>query len=139
MSGEYAKVVVGQEIDDTAHDALLAQSLQQQQDIEAQSYNPVVGQEVDDTRYFRRPVHMYGSYGQPSVMVLHDPGEPCAFWGCMFSWIPIVGFVTFCMNADAPPYTRRAYWSNIACMIATFVLLINLLYWPFWYFDNDDK
>lgn len=132
MSTEYGKVIVGESVDETANDPLIARNLAQQ-DIEAQTFNPVVGQPVEEySSTGGRPLGVYGTYQAP-VIVVRDPREQCAFMGCLFSWIPIVGFITFCINCDAPMHSRRSYWSNMACIVATVVLFFNLIFWPLMY------
>lgn len=53
----------------------------------------------------------------------------CAIIGFMFSWIPIIGFLTFCLNIDAPPGTERRLWSNAACLVSSLVILFNIIFW----------
>eukprot|EP00518_Triparma_eleuthera_P008282 CAMPEP_0182479136 /NCGR_PEP_ID=MMETSP1319-20130603/33674_1 /TAXON_ID=172717 /ORGANISM="Bolidomonas pacifica, Strain RCC208" /LENGTH=110 /DNA_ID=CAMNT_0024680543 /DNA_START=21 /DNA_END=350 /DNA_ORIENTATION=+ len=45
---------------------------------------------------------------QVSVPQNEQQGDAtCAWCGCMFSWIPIVGFITYCYNHDAPDGSER--------------------------------
>ena len=56
----------------------------------------------------------------------------CAYVGLLFSWIPIVGFVTFLFNLDAPKDTLRRSLARGACCISTFLFLLFFLFWPWW-------
>jgi hypothetical protein len=57
---------------------------------------------------------------------------PCAIVGCIFSWIPLIGIITFLVNMNAPRNTRRRLFAHSACCIATFIIIFNLLFWPSW-------
>ena len=62
-----------------------------------------------------------------------DPNEemlPCAICGFIFSWIPLVGMITFCVNMNAPRRSLRRTFAQSACCVATFVILFNLIFWP---------
>lgn len=63
-----------------------------------------------------------------------EPGQPdpralCAALGLAFSWIPIVGFITFFVNLDAPRGTPRHSFATAACAISSFVVLFNIIFW----------
>jgi hypothetical protein len=60
-----------------------------------------------------------------------DTKLACAAVGCVFSWIPIVGFVTFAVNTDAPRGSPRAAMANAACGIGTLVAAFNIIFWAF--------
>jgi hypothetical protein len=49
--------------------------------------------------------------------------------GRLFSWIPIVGFVTFAVNTDAPRGSARSAVANAACGIGTVVAVFNVIFW----------
>lgn len=82
------------------------------------------------------PPGAYGTYGRPppggppGPGGPGEPGEECAFIGCLFSWIPIVGIITYIINWSAMPHTRRAHWARIALFISLLVLIINIILWP---------
>ena len=48
-----------------------------------------------------------------------DPFETCAMIGCLFSWIPIVGLVTGCINRNAREVSATASWARTALMTPT--------------------
>lgn len=52
---------------------------------------------------------------------------PYRFAGMIFSWIPIIGWITFCMHYGAPPGSRRHRFARLACAIATVVFIINMV------------
>lgn len=62
----------------------------------------------------------------------NDPQIFCAAMGLIFSWIPIVGILTFCLNLDAPPGSPRHSLASAALSISLFVLVFNLLFWSIW-------
>lgn len=60
----------------------------------------------------------------PHIIMVAAPVEEdasCAQAGCIFSWIPIVGFVNFCSNNSAPADSKRRRLANISCAIASVV------------------
>jgi hypothetical protein len=70
------------------------------------------------------------------MQTIDDPHEGwlwCAITGCVFSWIPIVGCITFCFNSDAPFGTLRRKYSSLALSISFLSLCFNLLFWPLWF------
>lgn len=77
----------------------------------------------------------YGTYGRPpphhfaSPPHIHEDGEECALVGCIFSWIPLVGFITYAVHWPAPYYSRRAFWARTALTISLVVLIMNVIYW----------
>ena len=83
-------------------------------------------------------IGVYGTYGghhppppPPGAMAMEgEPGEECALFGCLFSWIPFVGIITFIINFDAPPHTRRGFWARWALIIALVILISNIVFWP---------
>ena len=47
----------------------------------------------------------------------------CAQAGCVLSWIPICGWVNFCMNNSAPEGSKRKNLAKLSCYIATAVFV----------------
>lgn len=74
------------------------------------------------------PPGIYQYYDAP------EPGEECALFGCWFSWIPIVGIMTYILNCDAPMRSRRAFWARTAFIIAILVILFSILYSSLYYY-----
>jgi len=149
MSREYGKIIVGEPIDENA--AFLATSTiappglshQHSGDLESASAVPI----YEDQFYSRPPPPhatipgVYGTYnhGQtPLPLVYHDENEDCAKIGCFFSFIPVVGFITCFLHADAPPMSRREFWAQRACVIATIVSIALIVFWVSWEETDDD-
>lgn len=59
----------------------------------------------------------------------NDPRLPCTIMGFCFSWIPLIGFITYLCNLDAPSDSVRAKYARGACMVAVFVIMFNLFFW----------
>lgn len=91
--------------------------------------------------YYRRPPPphpgnpgVFGTFPSGSGIhpapsdILKEPGEDCAQLGCWFSFIPPVGFITCFLHMDAPPMSRREGWANKACIIASLVSLVIVVY-----------
>lgn len=81
-----------------------------------------------------RIVYVHDYRYPPAYYVEHDradrdPRMCCAIFGFVFSWIPIIGLVTFLCNFDAPPSSLRGQLSYGACFIAAFVVLFNIIFW----------
>jgi hypothetical protein len=58
----------------------------------------------------------------------HSPGMVfCAIIGCVFSWIPFIGCLTFILNADAPQGSTRKVFAFTACGIAMIVVVLEIL------------
>ena len=78
------------------------------------------------------PMH-HQQQQQHVVYVTSSPGmvpeedSTCAQVACIFSWIPIVGWVNFCSNSSAPEYSKRRKLAQISCAIASVVFLINVI------------
>lgn len=53
----------------------------------------------------------------------------CSMIGFIFSWIPIIGFLTFLWNFDAPLGSRRRLYAQMAGAVSSFVILFNLIFW----------
>jgi hypothetical protein len=53
----------------------------------------------------------------------------CAIVGFVFSWIPIIGFLTYCMNTDAPQGSPRRLYAISSCCIAMIVAVFNIIFW----------
>lgn len=128
---DYGKVIIGEPVPvtDGATNPLMAY------DVEAQV---VYGEQV----YIHPPrppppPGVYGTYPPHPPHWQHPPpserGEDCALFGCLLSWIPFVGIATYIVHCDAPPDSKRAYWSRIALIIGILILLLNILFWPIWY------
>lgn len=117
-------------------------SPEQPHDIEAAAIStapPVVAQPVleQPTRIiYVAEAPVYAQYNSPYV--LDDVADPhpgllgCAIIGFIFSWIPIIGFITYCINFDAPLNSQRRLFAHMACLIAMIVLLFNIFFWSFY-------
>jgi hypothetical protein len=58
----------------------------------------------------------------------HSPGMLiCAITGCLFSWIPFIGCLTFILNADAPQGSTRKVFAFTACGISMIVVVLIVL------------
>lgn len=60
---------------------------------------------------------------------VNDPWVPCAVVGLIFSWLPIVGLLTFCLNVYAPQNSLRQSLARMALMVSVVVLIINIVFW----------
>lgn len=58
-----------------------------------------------------------------------SPMKYCAICGCVFSWIPIVGLITYCVNWNAPRGSQTRMWASIALCVSLAIIIFNLLYW----------
>lgn len=80
----------------------------------------------------------YDVFIQPRDDAMADREDfllPCTICGTIFSFIPIVGFVTFCVNSDAPRTSMRYNLASLACAISIFVVFFNLFFFSaFGYF-----
>jgi len=89
--------------------------------------------------YTTEPPPLYASrtIAYSTASVIDDDASQAGLWcaiiGFIFSWIPIVGFVTFCVNCNAPAGSKRALFSNLACFVATMVVFLNIFLWPIMY------
>jgi hypothetical protein len=129
MTSEYGKVVIGDAVEDERQPLILGVTVER--DIEAQAYSvPSRGEVIYNTQ----PV-IYGTYPTSSQITIQqrDPGEHCAFIGCLLSWIPLIGFVTFIIHCDAPVESRRSYWARTACIISSLIVFFNMVFWPIWF------
>lgn len=61
-----------------------------------------------------------------------DPWVACTLCGLLFSWIPIIGCLTFVANMNAPRNSLRAALARAACSVAMLVVLFNIIFWS-WY------
>jgi hypothetical protein len=116
------------------------------EDIESQtvpavsSAPPVVAQPIREptpTVIYVTEMPAYNPYG-PSPLV-YPAGEdrhpgllPCAIVGFIFSWIPIIGIITYCINFDAPLGSQRRMFAQMACFVAMIIILINIIFWSFY-------
>jgi hypothetical protein len=88
-----------------------------------------------DAMFGSQPRYVYVQ--QPETVYVRGGADPnpgmtaCAMCGCLFSWIPIVGCITFIVNCDAPPGTQRRSFATMALIIACIVILFNIFFWPF--------
>ena len=62
----------------------------------------------------------------------NDPWVVCAMCGLLFSWIPIIGCITFAANLNAPQHSLRAALARAACCVAMLIVLFNIIFWS-WY------
>lgn len=136
---EYGKVVVGEPVDD-AEAPLIATGVPYHSDIAT----------ATPTLYYSRPPPptpgppgVYGSFpphppAPPMAMYYIEPGEQCAQVGCWFSWIPLIGIINFFLNSDAAPQTRRQYFAYMSCLIATVVIVVNIVFWIAWFETTND-
>eukprot|EP01031_Cornospumella_fuschlensis_P043070 gene43070-52636_t len=98
-------------------------------DIESQYHTAVpatsVAEPVQATPYAGNIIRVYEiPVGMiPQEQPPYDPQAkfllPCAIVGCMFSWIPIVGCLTYAINCNAPARSARRAWATTACTVAT--------------------
>ena len=98
-------------------------------DVEAQIPIPVIADaNVQQPRDYDRVV--YVQYREPPIDdTENDPMVGCALCGLFFSWIPLIGFATFCLNLDAPRTSTRFSLAYCACLISTIVVFINIIFW----------
>ena len=91
---------------------------------DARPLDPAQQQRVVNVAY---PVAAYG----PPIMddPNTDPLLGCALVGLCFSWIPIVGFITFCVNVNAPHNSLRYSVANTACLISSLIVIFNVIFW----------
>ena len=65
-----------------------------------------------------------------------DARVGCALCGLFFSWIPIVGILTYIVNADAQPNTARHALSRSALSVSMIIILFNIIFWPIFLFGG---
>lgn len=74
-----------------------------------------------------------GFYPPGSSVVVVDSADnedaQCALCGLCFSWLVLVGWITFCMNISAPPGSRRRRYAQQACGVATTVFILNIIFY----------
>jgi hypothetical protein len=122
-SSEYGKVIIGEPVDDNT--PLIATGY---------STDPEAAQATAVPMYYRSspPTNAYQADGYPQlsapdlIVYERDEGEECAQIGCLFSWIPIVGIITCCVNLDAPCDSKRGYWARIAFCVSVIVIIANV-------------
>lgn len=94
--------------------------------------------------YQAAPLPSYAAYPPPppppQVILVYqeDPAECCSQVGCLLSWIPIIGMVNFCVHLDAPPMSRRQWFAQMSCYIATAVIILNIIFWITYTESADD-
>jgi hypothetical protein len=54
---------------------------------------------------------------------------PCAIFGFLFSWIPLIGIINYLVNMNAPRSSTRSMIARSSCWIATVVIFFNLIFW----------
>jgi hypothetical protein len=146
---EYGKIVIGEPLDDNSDRPLLHtevnsnnstetySALQQQQQQQQQATSAVytTTYAIPPSVYPPPAPGYYGTYAPPPPpppivwFVESEPGEECALLGCLFSWFPPVGIITFCVHCNAPWHSRRGFWARTALIISLIVLIANILYW----------
>lgn len=133
---DYGKVVIGEPVDETEA-PLISAGLPYHNDIETAA----PPHQWRPPRPMPPPPGVYGTYPPPPPppMFFVEPGEECAELACWFSWIPVVGIVNCIMNSDAAPHSRRHYFAQMSCIVATVVIVVNIVFWISWYETaNDD-
>jgi len=85
-----------------------------------------------------RPIHPPPIFGPNHVHEL-EPGEYCAQWGCLFSWIPPVGFMNCCLNSNAPPLSRTEHWAKRSGLVATVSSLALAIWFFVWISSAENK
>ena len=122
----------------------------------AKEVEPTTPQIIAEPYYenssFRSPQVVYVTYAnqppsalerRPSVIILDNNNVEnnvdgvedsrllcCAIIGFIFSWIPIIGFLTFCLHSNAPVRSQRAVFAHMACFVAGIVVFLNILILP---------
>lgn len=85
--------------------------------------------------------HVGGVYHQPQhgAQVFQHPGngmvyvqleeedDSCARVGCIFSWIPLVGWIAWAANMNRPVGSSARRLGNTACVVATVVFIVNVI------------
>eukprot|EP00245_Coleochaete_scutata_P009796 TRINITY_DN3312_c0_g1_i1.p2 TRINITY_DN3312_c0_g1~~TRINITY_DN3312_c0_g1_i1.p2 ORF type:complete len:145 (+),score=11.28 TRINITY_DN3312_c0_g1_i1:332-766(+) len=68
---------------------------------------------------------------QQSSVVQQPPEDTgmlaCSIIGLIFSFIPIIGWITFCVNWPAPPGSKRRIFGIVAGVIGTIFFVISLI------------
>jgi hypothetical protein len=124
-SDDYTKIIIGEALDDQ-NSPLIAHGTPIQTETD-----PASAVEVSNGNYsYQHERSNENNFGELNNHVDYkEPGEECAMIGCLLSWIPLIGFLTCCLNADAPSKSRREYWAHRACAVATIISLIILVLW----------
>jgi len=68
---------------------------------------------------------------QQVIICADEPygGDPtCAWIGCAFSWIPLIGFLNTCINCSAPSGSSRRKAAILSLIVATFFLIVNIIW-----------
>lgn len=107
----------------------LAIDPESQQPIQATDVQPVVEAQPENIRYIVIEEHPRYNLAQND----DDPRIACAAVGLIFSWIPIIGFLTWVLNCDAPRQSPRAALANAACGIATIVVVFTVFFCGLFY------
>ncbi|RYH05284.1 hypothetical protein EON65_45135 [archaeon] len=95
---------------------------------------PLIG--VQSTQPVSTTVHVY------EIREVEEDAQkgllPCAIAGCILSFIPIVGWVTWIVNYRAPVGSSRRAWASAACAVASLVAFFNIFFWSFMPRPSDD-
>ncbi len=99
--------------------------------VDPESQQPIVATNVQpaDTAGQERIFVVTYQEVSPGNDTEYDPWVPCAAVGLIFSWIPIVGILTFCFNANAPRNSLRRSLASMALLVSFMVLLFNVIFW----------
>jgi len=143
MSYAYGKIIVGEPIDEMSPLAP-ARAIHVGRGGAADLENAAAAAPVPATYYFRPPPphhhhlppHLRHHPHPPTLhaaAIPREPGEECAQFGCCFSFIPPIGFITCIMHSDAPPLSRREWWAHRSCVVASIVTIALIVYLSVWY------
>ena len=97
----YGTVVAGERIEDTTPLIATGYSTEMHAaDVVPMYYRPsrAIDAPIGDTSYQGSNTRSQIRQDEPDD---RDPYETCAKIGCLFSWIPIVGFITVCVTSNA--------------------------------------
>lgn len=99
--------------------------------IDPESQEPIVATDVRPAEAANQERVFVVTYQEvtPFNEAEYDPWVSCAAIGLVFSWIPIVGILTFCFNANAPRNSLRHSLATMALLVSFMVLLFNIIFW----------
>ncbi|ELR18998.1 uncharacterized protein ACA1_234460 [Acanthamoeba castellanii str. Neff] len=101
------------------------QQQQQQQFQPQQQYAPYPGPYVQQ-QHPVVAVHMAPPVYHDYHHHHHDEHLGCARLGCLLSWIPLIGLITFVLNVGAPMGSRRRRLAWISLFVAAFMVCSSL-------------
>ena len=101
--------------------------------IDPESQEPIVATNVQPADNQERVFVVSYQEVPPASESEYDPWVSCAAVGLIFSWIPIVGILTFCLNINAPRNSLRYSLASMALLVSFLVLLFNLIFWSTYY------